>query len=259
MSEPEQLESTPAASGADSNANSEPVRPEVTEARSGADSGAAVTLPGDVAADTETIVHVMRHGEVHNPKGILYGRLPGFSLSVAGRSQASSVARALSEHDISLVVASPLQRAQETAEPIAVQHGVVVRTDDNLIEAGNTFEGLRVSVGDGALRKPRHWWKLRDPFTPSWGEPYLQIAHRMLAAVNKARVEAAGHEAVLVSHQLPVWTLRRFLEGKRLWHDPRHRQCSLASLTSLVYQGDTLIDIVYSEPAGESDPRVTGA
>ncbi|WP_459963643.1 histidine phosphatase family protein [Nocardia sp. IFM 10818] len=201
----------------------------------------------------------MRHGEVHNPKGILYGRLPGFQLSVTGRAQAQAVSRSLADHDIALVVASPLQRAQETAEPIALQHGVLIRTDDNLIEAGNTFEGLRVSVGDGALRKPRHWWKLRDPFTPSWGEPYLQIAHRMLAAVNKARVEAAGREAVLVSHQLPVWTLRRFLQGQRLWHDPRARQCSLASLTSLVYQGDTLIDIVYSEPAGASDPTVHGA
>ncbi|MEU2041602.1 histidine phosphatase family protein [Nocardia niwae] len=210
-------------------------------------------------APVETIVHVLRHGEVHNPNGILYGRLPGFSLSVAGRAQAAAVARTLADHDIALVIASPLQRAQETAEPIAAQHDVIVRTDENLIEAGNTFEGLRVSVGDGALRKPRHWWKLRDPFTPSWGEPYLQIAHRMLAAVNKARVEAAGREAVLVSHQLPVWTLRRFLQGQRLWHDPRHRQCSLASLTSLVYHGDTLVDIVYSEPAGGSDPSVHGA
>lgn len=214
-------------------------------------------LPGDVAGDVETIVHVLRHGEVHNPNGVLYGRLPGFQLSVTGRAQAQAVARSLADHDIALVVASPLQRAQETANPIATGHGLVIRTDDNLIEAGNTFEGLRVTAG--ALRKPRHWWKLRDPFSPSWGEPYLQIAHRMLAAVNKARVEAAGREAVLVSHQLPVWTLRRFLQGQRLWHDPRNRQCSLASLTSLVYQGDTLIDIVYSEPAGASDPSVTGA
>ncbi|MFI6167272.1 histidine phosphatase family protein [Nocardia sp. NPDC051052] len=216
-------------------------------------------MPDGGTAPVETIVHVLRHGEVHNPNGILYGRLPGFSLSVTGRSQAGAVARALADHDIAVVIASPLQRAQETAEPIAAQHQLIVRTDENLIEAGNTFEGLRVSVGDGALRKPRHWWKLRDPFTPSWGEPYLQIAHRMLAAVNKARVEAAGREAVLVSHQLPVWTLRRFLQGQRLWHDPRQRQCSLASLTSLVYHGDTLVDIVYSEPAGGSDPSVHGA
>jgi len=208
---------------------------------------------------TRTIVHVLRHGEVHNPKGILYGRLPGFKLSVTGQSQARSVADALAGHDITHVVASPLLRAQETAAPIAAAHGLTIAEDENLIEAGNEFEGLRVAVGDGALRRPRHWWKLRDPFTPSWGEPYLQIAHRMLAAVNAARVEAVGHEAVCVSHQLPVWTLRRFLQGDRLWHDPRNRQCGLASLTSLVYEGDQLVDLVYSEPAGASDPRISGA
>ena len=54
--------------------------------------------------------------------------------------------------------------------------------NDGLIEAGNEFEGLKVAVGDGALRRPRHWWKLRDPFTPSWGEPYRSIVARMAEA-----------------------------------------------------------------------------
>ncbi|MGV9669354.1 histidine phosphatase family protein [Gordonia sp. NPDC003504] len=206
-----------------------------------------------------TIVHMMRHGEVHNPDGILYGRLPGFRLSDAGRAQARKVAESLADHDITAVFASPLQRAQETATPIAAAHDLPIFTNDELIEADNIFEGLKVSVGDGALRKPRHWPKLRDPFTPSWGEPYIQLAHRMLAAANKARDTARGHEAICVSHQLPVYTLRRFLEGQRLWHDPRRRQCSLASLTSLIYDDDALVDIIYSEPAGSSDPLVTGA
>ncbi|MBM7416179.1 histidine phosphatase family protein [Rhodococcoides corynebacterioides] len=218
-----------------------------------------IDTSGHPHADTRTIVHVMRHGEVHNPKGILYGRLPNFRLSVNGQAQARTVANVLAGHDVTHVVASPLQRAQETAAPIASAFGLSIETDENLIEAGNDFEGLKVAVGDGALRRPRHWLKLRDPFTPSWGEPYLQIAHRMLAAVNAARVSAVGHEAVCVSHQLPVWTLRRFLQGDRLWHDPRNRQCGLASLTSLIYEGDTLVDIVYSEPAGASDPLQTGA
>ncbi|MFE0747811.1 histidine phosphatase family protein [Gordonia sp. NPDC058843] len=206
-----------------------------------------------------TIVHMMRHGEVDNPDGILYGRLPGFRLSGDGQAQARKVADALADHDIKAVFASPLQRAQETATPIAAAHGVPILTNDDLIEADNVFEGLKVSVGDGALSKPRHWPKLRDPFTPSWGEPYIQLAHRMLAAANKARDAARGHEAVCVSHQLPVYTLRRFLEGQRLWHDPRRRQCSLASLTSLIYDDDALVDIIYSEPAGASDPLATGA
>ncbi|WP_127784938.1 histidine phosphatase family protein [Rhodococcus sp. X156] len=206
-----------------------------------------------------TIVHLVRHGEVHNPDGILYGRLPGFRLSETGQAQARKVASALSGHDVTYVLASPLQRAQETAAPVAEAHGLTIETDDRLIEAGNQFEGLRVAVGDGALSRPRHWSKLRDPFTPSWGEPYLEIAHRMLGAVHRARAAAEGHEAVCVSHQLPVWTLRRFVQGQRLWHDPRRRQCGLASLTSLVFEGDEIVDMVYSEPAGASDPRVTGA
>lgn len=206
-----------------------------------------------------TIVHMMRHGEVYNPEGVLYGRLPGYHLSDTGKAQARKVAGALADHDIVAVFASPLQRAQETATPIAAAHSLPIITNDELIEADNIFEGLKVSVGDGALSKPRHWPKLRDPFTPSWGEPYIQLAHRMLAAANTARDAARGHEAICVSHQLPVYTLRRFLEGQRLWHDPRRRQCSLASLTSLIYDDDALVDIVYSEPAGASDPLATGA
>ena len=208
---------------------------------------------------TRTLVHLMRHGEVHNPTGILYGRLPGFRLSTQGEKQALRVAEHLADHDIVHVVASPLERAQQTARPIVDSHRLELATDDRLIEAGNQFEGLKVSVGDGALRSPKHWAKLRNPFVPSWGEPYLQIAHRMLGAVQRARAAAEGHEALCVSHQLPVWTVRLFLEGKHMWHDPRKRQCSLASLTTLTFEDEQLVRISYSEPAGSTDPRVTGA
>jgi broad specificity phosphatase PhoE len=206
-----------------------------------------------------TVVHLLRHGEVHNPNRILYGRLPGFGLSDAGVRQAEQVAAHLADRDIVQVVASPLLRAQQTAKSVAARHQLEVVTDEGLIEASNVFEGARVSVGDGALRDPRYWPKLRNPFRPSWGEPYQQIADRMLAATYRARDRAAGHEAVCVSHQLPIYTLRRHLAGQRLWHDPRRRQCALASLTSLVFDGDTLIDVVYSQPASCSDPRVAGA
>ena len=212
-----------------------------------------------MTAHVRTVVHLLRHGEVHNPGRILYGRIPGFRLSEHGRDQADLVAKALADADVTAVIASPLQRAQETATPVAAQHNLDVVTDDRLIEADNSFEGERVSVGDGALRSPRHWWLLRDPFTPSWGEPYRVIAHRMLAAVHHARALAAGHEAVCVSHQLPIWTLRRFVTGRRLWHDPRRRQCALASLTSLVFDDDRLVQLSYAEPAGSSDPTATGA
>ncbi|MCW2688973.1 MAG: hypothetical protein JWR37_3863 [Mycobacterium sp.] len=197
-----------------------------------------------------TTVHAMRHGEVYNPEKILYGRLPGYRLSDKGQAQAQAVADALADNDIVLVVASPLQRAQETAAPIAARHNLTLETDPDLIESTNFFEGRHVSPGDGAWRDPRVWWQLRNPLRPSWGEPYQDIVARMTTAIDKARARAVGHEAVCVSHQLPVETLRRALEGKKLWHDPRKRQCNLASLTSFVYDGDSLVDVRYSEPAG---------
>jgi broad specificity phosphatase PhoE len=196
-----------------------------------------------------TIVHVLRHGEVHNPERILYGRLPGFRLSELGAQMAKAAAQALADRDIAHVVSSPLERAQETAEPIAAQFEVPVTVDDRLLESTNWFEGKRFSVGDGALRDPRNWWVLRDPMTPSWGEPYKLIAERMYAALLAARAAAEGREAVCVSHQLPIWTLRRYVERKRLWHDPRYRRCGLASLTSFHFDGTSIVGVGYSEPA----------
>ena len=199
--------------------------------------------------EPSTIVHMLRHGEVYNPDKILYGRLPGYRLSELGVQMAKAGAAHLAGHDVTYVVASPLERAQQTAEPFAAEFKLPVAVDDNLIESSNFFEGKRVAVGDGALRDPRNWWVLRDPVTPSWGEPYKQIAARMYTALLAARERAEGHEAVCVSHQLPIWMLRLHVEGKRLWHDPRKRQCALASLTSFHFTGTKVTGISYVEPA----------
>ena len=208
---------------------------------------------------TRTTVHLLRHGEVYNPDRILYGRLPGFRLSEDGLQMAVAAAEALRGLDVVEVVSSPLQRAQETATPIAAVFDLPVRIDERLIEAGNVFEGER-ALEDGAWRAPHNWQYLRNPFEPSWGEPYTEVAERMLAAVNDLRVRVSGHEAVVVSHQLPIWTLRRYVEGRPLWHRPDRRQCGLASLTSLTWVDDRLDRVTYSEPAGEASRRPgTGA
>jgi broad specificity phosphatase PhoE len=201
-----------------------------------------------------TVVHLLRHGEVHNPEGVLYGRLPGYRLSELGRAMAQRVAEHLADADIAHVGASPLERAQETAQPIAEAHDLPVAVDGRLIEADNVFQGLTFGVGDGALSRPRHWKHLRNPFKPSWGEPYRAQALRVLAAMAVARDAARGREALLVSHQLPIWVTRIHVEGRRLWHDPRNRECSLASLTSFTYRGDDIVAVTYSEPARDLLP-----
>ena len=200
-------------------------------------------------SEPATVVHLLRHGEVDNPGKVLYGRLPGFRLSELGVQMAKAAAESLAGRDVTYLVASPLERAQQTAEPFAAEFKLPTAVDERLIESANYFEGKRVGVGDGALRDPRYWWVLRDPFTPSWGEPYNQVALRMFAALQEARDRAEGHEALVVSHQLPIWMARRYAERKRLWHDPRRRQCSLASITSFHFTGTKITGIGYAEPA----------
>ena len=133
--------------------------------------------------------------------------------------------------------------ARLTAAPVAATHDLPVGEDERIIEAASHFEGLSFGVGDGSLKHPRHWKYLRNPFRPSWGEPYEAIAARMLIATAEVRDRVRGREAVLVSHQSPIWLSRLKAEGKRLWHDPRKRQCSLASVTSFIYDDDRIVQI----------------
>ncbi|MCU1530638.1 MAG: histidine phosphatase family protein [Arthrobacter sp.] len=206
----------------------------------------------------QATVHLLRHGEVHNPDGVLYGRLPEFHLSELGQQMARILADHFSERaaqgaKIVHLAASPLTRAQETALPISEALGLGITTEARIIEAANYFEGLHVTRAE--IFKPKHWPRLVNPLRPSWGEPYKAQAARVLSAVQDARLRAIelggeGAEAILVSHQLPIWATRLSAEGKPLWHDPRKRECTLTSLTSLVFDGaGTLVRVDYSEPA----------
>jgi broad specificity phosphatase PhoE len=198
-----------------------------------------------------TTVHLLRHGEVFNPDGVLYGRLPGYHLSELGRAQAQAAADYLAGRGVAYLVSSPLERAQETAGALAASTGLAIATDERLIEAANALQGRPVAGGKGLFRDPANWKHFRNPVRPSWGEPYEQIATRMLAAVEDARHAAvrAGGSAVCVSHQLPIVSTRRRFEALRLFHDPRRRQCGLASVTSFSFDGDVLVGIGYVEPA----------
>lgn len=199
-----------------------------------------------------TLIHVVRHGEVRNPDGILYGRLPGYLLSELGEQMAQAAADHLADRDIRYVVSSPLERAQQTAAPIARAHGLDVATDDKLIESSNRFEGLRIQRR--TLLRLASLPAILNPLRPSWGEPYAHIAARMRLALDEAREHAEGREGVMVSHQLPIWMLRRSVQGRRLAHHPRRRECSLASVTSVLLHGTYPVRVSYAEPAAHLLP-----
>jgi broad specificity phosphatase PhoE len=201
-------------------------------------------------------VHVLRHGEVENPNKILYGRQPGWYLSSRGQEMAATLGQWSKSIDIGALHVSPLQRAQETAAPIAAAHNMAITTDERLIEAANIFEGKSFELGSGVLKHPSSWRHLYNPWKPSWGEPYVEQINRMLAAVFAAKDAANGKDAICVSHQLPIWILRSAIENRRLLHDPRKRECTLASVTSVHFDDEGVISgISYSEPARHLLPK----
>lgn len=196
-----------------------------------------------------TAIHLIRHGEVHNPQKILYGRMPGYRLSDRGQTMAQLTADALAGRDIAAVIASPLLRAQQTAAPIAAAHGLEVGSDPRLIEAENVFEGHRMGHGEARFTDPRNWRWFINPFRPSWGEPYTSQVWRITRVMHEMRAQVEGREAALVLHQLPIWLTRLSAEGKPLVHDPRKRQCGLASVTTFRFVGPHLAGVEYQEPA----------
>jgi broad specificity phosphatase PhoE len=195
---------------------------------------------------TET-VHLVRHGEVANPKGIIYGRLPGFHLSERGERQAAAAAEHLKDADVGAIWASPLERAQETARFFADSHGLEIKTDDRLLESVNSFEGVGKTVY-ALLRNPRHWWRFRNPVKPSWGESYRDIQARMTSAISDGFIQAGERELVIVSHMTPVIVARNSLARRRVPPWLPVTPCQTGSVTTLVLEGGKVLEAAYYAP-----------
>jgi broad specificity phosphatase PhoE len=195
------------------------------------------------------LVHLVRHGEVENPTGVLYGRLDGFGLSVRGHRMAELAAASLAGHDIRSVTASPLQRTRESAAPWISRFGGELEVDERLIEPTNRFEGI--NMRRDLPRRPDLWRHLHNPQLPSWGEPFRSVQARMMAVISATWASVDGGEVVLVSHQMPIVMVARTVARLPLPHNPSKRRCALSSITTLERRGDEFVEVSYSEPAAE--------
>ncbi|RCK69152.1 histidine phosphatase family protein [Desertihabitans brevis] len=201
------------------------------------------------------LVHLVRHGEVFNPTGVLYGRLPDFHLSEVGQRMAERLGEHFADVELTHLRSSPLERAQETMAPIAARHPhLEVQLDERVLESTNLLQGRILSAKQSALRDPRVWWLLRNPLRPSWGEAYKAVVARMRTAIVDAAVAADGGQAVVVSHQLPIWMARCDAVGRPLVHDPRRRECTLASVTTFTVVDGRTTRVDYAEPAKDLLP-----
>lgn len=207
-----------------------------------------------------TRVHLVRHGEVHNPGGVLYGRLPHFHLSETGHAMARSAAHSLKSSGVPLVklVTSPLTRTQESAAPIAQIFGLTPDLDQRVIEPYNFFEGRKASAKTIALR-PHLIFHLRNPMQPSWGEPYVEVVARMTEAMTEAANSVESGEVAIVTHQLPIWAMHLHLSGQKLAHNPAKRRCALSSITSFDFVDGKFREVGYVDPAAELERVDRGA
>lgn len=197
-----------------------------------------------------TRIHLIRHGEVHNPSGVLYGRLPHFRLSERGHEMARRAAEELKASGVKIgaLYTSPLLRTQESASHIEKLFGVDAKTDERLIEPYNIFEGRKLSARTVAIR-PHLVYHLRNPYSPSWGESYVAIVARMVEAMNELAAKTNDGDLVLVTHQLPIWITHRHLAGLRLAHNPSKRRCALSSITTFELTKDGFVEKDYKDPA----------
>jgi broad specificity phosphatase PhoE len=204
-------------------------------------------------------VHLVRHGEVNNPGGVLYERLPNFGLTSKGRDLAQSALRHVPLASISRLVVSPLQRARESMEPWEKSTGLTATVDDRVIEPWNEFRGMALDGGLSLATRPDLWKFLINPLQPSWGEPYQDIAQRMLAAMRDAADLVDGGDVVIVSHQLPIWMVHRAMADKPLAHLPGTRRCSLSSVTSFQVHPADFVEFGYREALDVDDALDSGA
>ena len=204
---------------------------------------------GKLVAMPASRLHLVRHGEVFNPQGVLYERLDGFGLSETGHKMAQAAADELASQgrEMRKLLASPLLRTQQSAAPISKAFGLEIGVEPRVIEPWNNFKGLKVGLG-ALLKRPSIALSLYNPSRPSWGEPFTEIAQRMTNAALDAWHDADGGDVVIVSHQLPIWMLYRSSAGLKLPHDPRSRRCSLSSITSFEVVDGKLREVGYLEP-----------
>lgn len=199
-----------------------------------------------------TTIHLVRHGEVENPAGVIYGHMPGYHLSERGKLQALAASAHLETRDIGVIWASPLERAQETAAKIAEPHELEVVTDERIVESHTTLEGVGKSIG-AFLRSPSHWWKLRNPWGPSWGESFFDIRARMMSAIEDAVASAAGREVVLVSHQTPTQAAKLALEKRNVAPWAGRVRCGTGSVWSLELKDGLVVRAEYFEAPRQAE------
>ncbi|MBI1737510.1 MAG: histidine phosphatase family protein [Candidatus Rokubacteria bacterium] len=188
------------------------------------------------APDRATVVLLVRHGTTPTTGKVLPGRAPGLSLSDQGHKEVEATAARIAKlAHVAAVYASPLERAWETAQPIARAHGLRPRVERGLLEVDiGRFVGLRL---DRARKLPE--WRLvqRQPsgFRFPDGESFVELQARVVETIARIVARHPGETVVAVSHGDPIRVALAHALGVHLDHFQRI-YVAPASISAVAYR-----------------------
>lgn len=191
------------------------------------------------------LVHLIRHGAVRNPDGVVYGRLPGFPLSEEGRRQASRAADRLAGRPLVAVYTSPLERAVATAREVAARHGLEPQAREDLLEWEVPSHWVGTPWSDLPQEELDEY--LHHPLRSSFPEDLESLARRLAGAVREAHARHPEGEVAVVGHQDPLQAARLALTGRdlSLLHEiPKPGHGAVVSL----HPGDPWGEVAHWEP-----------
>jgi broad specificity phosphatase PhoE len=209
--------------------------------------------------EPRTRLYLVRHCDVANPGGVLYGHLPGFPLSEKGLRQADALGHFFADKPVRRIYTSPLERARQTADIIATRlDGVPVATCDSLLEArfGRYIQGIRPK--HVPLRRPLWFVHMVWPGVLPMDESVPAMAARVRRPLERLLEEFPGEGGICVSHGDPIQAFWVAADGRPPY--ALHRlQCAKGGMLQLDYRGGSLETITYRPPASIGAPEATQA
>lgn len=157
-----------------------------------------------------TTIFLLRHAAYENPKKIMHGRLSGFPLSEIGKKQAHQLANELGKIKLAAVYASPLTRAQQTAEYIAKAQGLKVITNDLLIDIKTPLQGKPLVV---VQKEDGNFYQ--EKYIKQGGERLEDVYGRIDKVFDEIFIKFSGEAVAVVTHGDHIMSMRSMvLEGK---------------------------------------------
>lgn len=158
---------------------------------------------------SKTVIYFLRHGEVENPKQILYGRLPGFPLSNTGRNGIENLAQEFKNKEIDCIYTSPLLRAKETGQIINQILKLKSNTSSLLLETKLLHQGVALEKFKRDIQYQMYDMK----YLQQGQESTVSQGNRMFRFVKMIQQKYPGKSILAVSHGDPIMILKAKILG----------------------------------------------